>query len=61
MNPDAATNLAEGAVVDGIGHAFFGELTFEDGVPQQTNFHQYQLIRIATPQRYRSAFCGKRN
>jgi isoquinoline 1-oxidoreductase subunit beta len=33
VNPDAATNMGEGAIVDGIGNAFFGELAFENGVP----------------------------
>ena len=47
VNPDAAANLAEGAVVDGIGNAMFGELTFRDGKPEQNNFHQYRMIRMA--------------
>lgn len=47
INPDAATNLCEGAIVDGIGNALFGELTFKDGVPQQSNFHQYRMIRMS--------------
>jgi isoquinoline 1-oxidoreductase beta subunit len=46
VNPDAATNMAEGAITDGVGNALFGELTFEDGVPQKNNFHQYQMIRM---------------
>lgn len=45
VNPDAAINLVEGGIVDGIGHALFSELTFREGVPQQQNFHQYRLIR----------------
>jgi len=45
VNPDAATNLTEGAIVDGIGNALFGELTFKNGVPQQTNFDKYRIIR----------------
>ena len=47
VNPDAATNLAEGAIVDGIGNALYGELTFKDGVPEQSNFHQYRMIRMS--------------
>ncbi len=47
VNPDAAANLAEGAIVDGIGNALFGELTFKDGVPEKSNFHQYRMIRMA--------------
>ncbi|MBK5278615.1 MAG: xanthine dehydrogenase family protein molybdopterin-binding subunit [Bacteroidia bacterium] len=45
VNPDAATNLAEGAIVDGIGVAMYGALTLKDGVPEQTNFHNYRMIR----------------
>ena len=47
VNPDAARNMAEGAIIDGIGNAFFGELTFKDGVPQKNNFDQYRMIRMA--------------
>jgi len=45
VNPDAATNLAEGGIVDGIGHALYSAVTFRDGVPQQTNFDKYRMIR----------------
>lgn len=45
VNPDAATNLAEGGAVDGIGTAMYGELSFVDGVPQQDNFDRYRQIR----------------
>ena len=45
VNPDAAANMGEGAIVDGIGNAFFGELPFRDGVPEKTNFDKYRMIR----------------
>ena len=45
VNPDAAVNMAEGAIVDGIGNAMFGELTFEGGRPQKQNFDTYRMIR----------------
>ena len=45
VNPDAAINLAEGGVVDGIGHAMYSAMTFKDGVPEQNNFDKYRLIR----------------
>jgi isoquinoline 1-oxidoreductase beta subunit len=45
VNPDAATNLAEGGIVDGIGHAMYSQLTFKDGVVEQQNFDKYRLIR----------------
>lgn len=47
VNPDAAANMAEGAIIDGIGNALFGELTFKDGVPQKNNFHNYRMIRMS--------------
>ncbi len=47
VNPDAATNLAEGGAVDGIGHAMYSGLTFKDGVAEQNNFDRYRLIRYS--------------
>lgn len=46
INPDAATNMAEGAITDGIGNALFGEMTFEDGIPQKDNFDKYRMIKM---------------
>jgi isoquinoline 1-oxidoreductase beta subunit len=45
VNPGAAINMAEGAIVDGIGNAMYGELTFKDGATEQTNFDRYRMIR----------------
>jgi isoquinoline 1-oxidoreductase beta subunit len=45
VNPDAAINLAEGGIVDGIGHAMYSGLTFRDGTPEQSNFDKYRMIR----------------
>ncbi|KAA3619219.1 MAG: xanthine dehydrogenase family protein molybdopterin-binding subunit [Flavobacterium sp.] len=45
VNPDAAANMVEGGVVDGIGHAMYSSVTFNDGEPQQRNFDSYRLIR----------------
>ncbi|MDC6354903.1 MULTISPECIES: xanthine dehydrogenase family protein molybdopterin-binding subunit [Robiginitalea] len=47
INPDAATNMAEGAIVDGVGNAMYGELNFTDGRTNQTNFDKYKIIRHA--------------
>ncbi len=47
VNPDAASNLAEGAIVDGIGNALYGAMTFKQGVPDKNNFHNYHIIRMA--------------
>lgn len=46
VNPDAATNMVQGAVVDGIGNAFYGGLTHKDGAVEQNNFHKYRIIRM---------------
>jgi isoquinoline 1-oxidoreductase beta subunit len=45
INPDAAANMVEGAVTDGVGNALYGALTMKDGKPDQNNFHQYHVIR----------------
>ena len=45
VNPDAAINLTEGSIVDGIGNALFGSITFKNGVPEKNNFHSYRMIR----------------
>jgi isoquinoline 1-oxidoreductase beta subunit len=45
INPDAARNMVEGAVVDGIGQSFYGALTHKDGATEQNNFHNYRMIR----------------
>ena len=45
INVDAAVNLAEGAIVDAIGNAMYGSMTFKDGVPEKSNFDTYRLIR----------------
>ncbi len=45
VNPDAAANMVEGAVIDGIGNALYGALTLKDGVPEQNNFNSYRMIR----------------
>ena len=47
VNPEGAKNQIEGGIIDGIGHAMYSQLTFENGEPQQSNFDKYQLIRHA--------------
>lgn len=46
INPDSAKNLCEGSVVDGIGTAMFGELKFNRGVPDKSNYDKYRMIRM---------------
>jgi isoquinoline 1-oxidoreductase beta subunit len=47
VNPDAAVNMTEGSIVDGIGHAMYSAITFNEGQPEQENFDSYRLIRHA--------------
>jgi isoquinoline 1-oxidoreductase subunit beta len=46
INQSGARNQIFGAIVDGFGHAMYGNLTFKDGVAQETNFDSYRLIRM---------------
>lgn len=45
VNPESAKNMVQGAVVDGIGNAFYGALTHKNGAAEQSNFHNYRIIR----------------
>jgi isoquinoline 1-oxidoreductase subunit beta len=45
INPDAAKNLSEGGIIDGIGAAMYGKMTFTKGVPDSSNFNNYRMIR----------------
>lgn len=45
INPLAAKNQIEGGMIDGIGHATYSAMTFEDGRPEQSNFDSYRLMR----------------
>lgn len=46
INKNGAENQIEGAIMDGLSHSWYGELTFKDGKPEQENFHQYPVMRI---------------
>ncbi|CAM1361049.1 Isoquinoline 1-oxidoreductase, beta subunit [Tenacibaculum sediminilitoris] len=46
VNPTGAVNQVQGGVIDGIGHAMYGNLTFKEGEPSTRNFDNYRLIRI---------------
>jgi len=51
VNPTGAKNQVEGGVLDGIGHAMYGDYEFKNGAPVATNFDRYRLIRMMeTPQ-----------
>jgi len=45
VNKDAAKNMVQGGVIDGLGHAMYSQLTFNNGVVNENNFDRYQLMR----------------
>ncbi|HWA21119.1 MAG TPA: molybdopterin cofactor-binding domain-containing protein [Caulobacterales bacterium] len=46
INPTAALNQTQGAVIDGISQALTQAITFDKGRVVQTNFHNYPLLRM---------------
>ncbi|MFC4293230.1 molybdopterin cofactor-binding domain-containing protein [Sphingorhabdus arenilitoris] len=46
MNPGGVKAQMESAVIDGLSAALYGEITVKDGAVQQSNFHDYQMLRI---------------
>lgn len=46
VNESGALQQVRGGIVDGMGHAFFGNLTFTNGIPDQRNFNSYKLIKM---------------
>lgn len=46
VNPIAAKNQIEGGIIDGIGHAMYGDFEFVEGQTQQHNYDSYRLIRM---------------
>ena len=46
VNPDTVRAQVESAIVFGIAGALYDEVTFKDGRVEQTNFHNYRVLRI---------------
>ncbi len=46
VNPDRVRSQLEGAAMFGASIAFYGEVTAKDGVVEQNNFNDYQLVRM---------------
>lgn len=46
LDPVNFENLVQGGVVFGLGHAMNCEITYVDGVAEQTNFHAYEGMRM---------------
>jgi len=46
INPDRIRSQMEGAAIFSISNAFYGEITADHGIVEQSNFHDYELARI---------------
>lgn len=46
VNPDTVRAQVESAVVFGVSAALYGDITLKDGRVQQTNFHDYRVLRM---------------
>jgi len=46
VNESGAKNQCEGGIIDGIGHAMYGKLSFKNGAVEQSNFDTYRHIRM---------------
>jgi isoquinoline 1-oxidoreductase beta subunit len=46
LDPENFGNQVTGGVIWGLGHAMNAELTFKDGVAQQTNYHAFEGMRL---------------
>lgn len=48
INPDTLVAQMESGIVYGLSAALWGEISFRGGEPQQSNFPDYEVIRLAT-------------
>ena len=46
VNPDNIQAQLQGSVVHGLTAIFWGEMTFKDGRAEQSNFHDYRMMRM---------------
>ena len=47
INPSIVRDQLEGAIVFGLTAALYGEITVSEGAVQQSNFHDYPMLRIS--------------
>jgi len=46
VNPDIVKRQIESAIVYGLTAALYGKISFKDGEVEQSNFHDYRMLRI---------------
>jgi CO/xanthine dehydrogenase Mo-binding subunit len=47
INPDVVRGQMEGGIIFGLTAALYGEIGIEDGYVQQSNFHDYRMLRMS--------------
>jgi len=46
INPDVIAAQLQGGIIFGLTAALYGEITVENGRVQQSNFHDYRMLRM---------------
>ncbi len=46
VNPNIVRQQLEGSIIYGLSAVLYGEITLKDGRVQQSNFHDYQVVRM---------------
>ncbi|PYQ08560.1 MAG: aldehyde oxidase [Acidobacteria bacterium] len=46
VNPNIVRQQLESSIIFGLGAVLYGEITLKDGRVQQSNFHDYQVVRM---------------
>lgn len=46
VNPDRVRSQQEGSMIFGLSIALLGEISFKDGAVEQSNYHDYQVLRM---------------
>ena len=47
VNPSGAMNQVQGATIEGLSHALYQQITLANGAVEQSNFHEYPLLRMS--------------
>jgi isoquinoline 1-oxidoreductase beta subunit len=46
VNPNIVRQQLESSIIFGLSAVLYGEITLKEGRVQQTNFHDYQVVRM---------------